>query len=111
MEGKAVGMLENRCGAANADTGGMEWTGSAAWGETLIAKRGRIGSLSPSGPVGMLRVCKIAFLTLAEGPVTMNSARAPGGSRMSFLEIRLAPGAPVCDPVGTPSSAAITSVW
>src|SRR6185312_17348661 len=45
----------------------------------------------------------------AEFIVTMNSARLPGPSIMSFAVTSLPWRVPSCEPVGTPSSAAICS--
>src|SRR3569833_1362234 len=47
-----------------------------------ILASGRVGSMSPSGPVSTFNVWNTAFLTVAEGAVTMNSARPAVGMRM-----------------------------
>src|SRR5690349_14048981 len=50
--------------------------------EAWMIARGRVGSLSPAGPVSMFCVWKTALWTAAVGAVTMNSARPAGGIRM-----------------------------
>ena len=61
-------------------------------------------SLSPPGPVSIASVRKEAFFTLADGPVTMNSARPAVGMRI-WLTVTILPcRVPSCEPVGTPSS-------
>ena len=50
-------------------------------------------------------------LTVAEGPVTINSARVAGANRMSVWVTSVPRRDPSCEPVGTPSRPTIRNGW
>jgi hypothetical protein len=104
IEERALDSPSKRCRLGGRDGSGVRDKASSSSVVAMLAS-GRVGSLSPPGPVSTFKVTKFAALTLGPGLATMNSARAAGASRMLLLVTSVPRLAPSCDPVGTPSSA------